>query len=276
MNNKAVHITFGDKSISTICTAGVPSAFFLVWTPYGTFRSTAVWSRTALRGLAYLSSGYICLQNRNLPSCSKADAAKLRVFENFHLFISPPWAVYEKAAITSRLRAYQVDLGRWLLMVGALNSTVSRYSLHVADFGGVVVQAPMTNSMWSCPASGTGTAPPSWGKSAPAMRVVLRLAQTVSTDQLHDLVQILPGRWQTPGTGGRILDVLQHQIPITCISSTDIRIPSFRSGGLAAAVSRKGKWNRYLIPQYLIFWSFDFIFNSAVFRIWAIQIRGFP
>ena len=39
----------------------------------------------------------------------------------------------------------------------------------------------MTNSMWELSSFKNRDRTTSWGKSAPAMRVVLRLAQTVST-----------------------------------------------------------------------------------------------
>ena len=60
------------KSISTICTAGLPSAFFPVWTPMEHFVPPLVWSRTALRGLVYPSAVATSVpQNNTLPFCSK-------------------------------------------------------------------------------------------------------------------------------------------------------------------------------------------------------------
>ena len=106
-------------------------------------------------------------------------------FENFHLVhITPPLGgADKKAAVTSRLRTYRVDLGRVVVADGGgcVEQHGQQVLLHVADLGGVVVQALHDELDVGAVQLKNRDLTTSWGKSAPAIRVVLRLAQTVST-----------------------------------------------------------------------------------------------
>src|SRR5699024_6697692 len=196
-DDEAVNVAFGDKEHLYHLYGGGSVCLFASLDPYGTFRSTAGMVADSLAGIGISQrSCYVRSAEQVLAVLlNDADAAKLRVFENFHLVhIVPPWAVQQKRRpLPAACVHIVVDLGRVVVVHGGgrVEQHGQQVLLHVADFGGVVVQALHDELDVGAVQLQEPGPHHLMGEVRPGNAGGLASGTDRLHDQLHDLVQIL-------------------------------------------------------------------------------------
>ena len=100
VDDEAVHVAFGDKKHLYHLYGGGPIHLFAGLDPYAPFQGMGAMPVNGILrfGISQRLGNIYTTEQVLVILLNDADAAKLRVFENFHLVhIVPPWAVQQKS-----------------------------------------------------------------------------------------------------------------------------------------------------------------------------------